>query len=508
MLYTPLTSTTTAMDDKSNPPPLPTPATQRPAQRRSGLTVRAFLAGCVLWATLKHYSFFEWRSSPWAAAVPESVRFEDCAPWLHAETTDDRPGFPLLSHTTFSLPVDAPHLFLLARSEVRNHPDVFSAGTVRYTQTDEVADSIRVDISVEFRNRTHLAATRACMIEREDKESGEVARGVSILTKWSEQYEKRSEHTAPELRFMKEVSFPRTADGKPLKIAKFSSDLGLYAQELRGLENVHFGSLELQSTLQPVVVDTIVAQNTRIVASIAPIEIKNLIFDTAEITTSIAKIQGSFHGRALKLGSNVGAIDIVANLHARDGEVASLDIDTTTGEVKAELTLTRSTPQAGNALPFPSQLGEEGKNASAAPLYRIEAHTTRGPLTIAIHDSPVDAPILVSGSTYLGTATLSLPPTYEGQLHGRAAFSAARVLGTEDWVPDPKGLGRTRGVFVQGQFGETIVGSVWWGDGPGDPGSMGVVRMETAYSPVVIELVGGFGPQAEEMEEGEEISLL
>jgi hypothetical protein len=97
---------------------------------------------------------------------------DHCEPWSNNGETDPdiSEDFPYSADANFELPVSADTLFLISRSIQHRH--VFSTGRVNYLQSEEVSNSIKVDITAFFWRQEYLDASKACLLTRDNDQTG------------------------------------------------------------------------------------------------------------------------------------------------------------------------------------------------------------------------------------------------------------------------------------------------------------------------------------------------
>ncbi|KAJ7073047.1 hypothetical protein C8F01DRAFT_1225807 [Mycena amicta] len=474
-----------------------------------------FILGCLLWLVAEPFIkrpalngsqqavVSDEESESWPIYADDSHRTPICVDWHETDAdAGSDPMYPFSAQASFELPVDADNIFLLTRSRIRKHPGaIFSAGSVEVLQTSARDDTIKVDVTAQFRNHTHLEASRVCRLERRTEEAEE--HGVGIFTKWTEQDEshRRWNHTYPELRFKITVSLP--SRDSSLFINKFSTDLEVYAQIFRDMSRVQFGELNLSSVLQPVFAGHLSAWKTTVTTSLAPIQIQNLISDHAELSTSVSQIEGIYNARSLKLTSAGGALDVAVNLfnNPHSDGTATLHLSGAAAPINATVNLIQTDAELYSALvPIPhSRIPSEAKPLAKRASFNITAHTTAASLDLHILSAPIESLITVNASNMLAPAHISLPPTYEGRFHARTTMGGTvDVEVLDDDVEDPKGEGRKRWIGWGRSGSRDLQGYVHWGEKPDSrkmgmgtmevENGLGMVEVENVMAPVLISL--------------------
>ncbi|KAJ7839778.1 hypothetical protein B0H13DRAFT_1911025 [Mycena leptocephala] len=385
---------------------------------------------------------FHHLDTPWP--IPSDMSVDHCEPWSNNGETDPdiSEDFPYSADANFELPVSADTLFLISRSIQHRH--VFSTGRVNYLQSEEVSDSIKVDITAFFWRQEYLDASKACLLTRDNDQTG-----VGIFTKW-EGERRREEHQ--KLRFDVTVTFPRTEDGSALAINRFLADLPIFSQTFADMSSVAFDKLYLKSALAAIRAESLYASNATIRTSLGPIKIQSLVATDAHVTTSMGPIEGTFNASgSLTLTTSNGPINVDVNLSNDDDDAAKLRMHTSNGYIQGNINLL----------------------SKDAGTFDITARTANGRLGLAVLSAPVNSNITLHATTALGSADVYLPPTYEGSFRAHTSLSSIDVK-VDDEVEDPAGEGRTRRTeFDQVRRGMST-GRVGWSDEGMDRGSVDV----------------------------------
>ncbi|KAJ7610044.1 hypothetical protein DFH06DRAFT_1016851, partial [Mycena polygramma] len=384
--------------------------------------------------------------------IPTNVSVDHCAEWSdNGETDPDvaiADGFPYSASANFDLPVSAEALFLLARS-VRHHghhgQNIFSTGHVNYLQSTEAGDSITVDITAFYWHQKHLDAAKACLVTRDEQT------GVGFFTNWKGDHHRRHrrEHHQ-KLRFEVTVTFPSTEDGSSLGIKQFLTDLPIFSQTFEDLTNVDFGTLDLKS-------------------AIAGIRAESLVANNASLTTSMGSIEGTYNAsNSLTLETANGRINVdvtISNdVDEDDGAPAELRMRTSDGSILSNITLLSSSESGG--------------------AFNISARTAHAPVGVAVLAAPVDARIALGAFTALASASVSLPPTYEGTFTAHTSLASVNVLLKDEKVEDPAGKGRERKLEWEQVGPRGKSGRVGWSE---EGMARGSVHVATALAPVTLE---------------------
>ncbi|KAJ7876367.1 hypothetical protein B0H14DRAFT_3543822 [Mycena olivaceomarginata] len=175
---------------------------------------------------------------------PPDMSVDACAAWSVVE-------FSGTASARFELPVDSDAQFLIWRGVPGfDTRDLFWPGDVHYSQSKEVSDSIRVDITAWFRDEDELNNAKACPVSRAGDE-----RGAGIFTRWDGR-----EWGEQKLRFDVFVTFPQTSDGSPLPINHLWTDVQSFSQSFGNKSNVAFNRLAVQASVGGIDVQALSAQ--------------------------------------------------------------------------------------------------------------------------------------------------------------------------------------------------------------------------------------------------------
>ncbi|KAJ7673778.1 hypothetical protein DFH06DRAFT_1081622 [Mycena polygramma] len=401
-----------------------------------------------------------------------NVDVDHCADWSdNGEADPDvaiADGFPYSASANFDLPVSGEALFLLARNLHHGHHghhghNIFSTGHVKYLQSAEAGDSITVDITAFYWHPDHLDAAKVCFVTRDEQT------GVGFFTNWKGHRRHRRHREHQKLRFEVTVTFPSTEDGSALAIKQFLTDLPIFSQTFEDVSNVNFGTLDLKSAVASIRAETLSASNAKIHTSLGSIQIGSLVAYNASLSTSMGSIEGTYNAsNSLTLETANGRINVdvtISNDVEDDNKApAELRMRTSNGAISSNVTLLSPSPSGG--------------------AFNISAHTTHAPLALAVLSAPLDAHIALRASTALGSASVSLPPTYEGAFAAHTSLAAVNVLLKDEEVEDPAGKGRERKLEWEGVGRGGKKGRVGWSE---EGMKRGEVRVSTSLAPVTLE---------------------
>ncbi|KAJ7876737.1 hypothetical protein B0H14DRAFT_2501339 [Mycena olivaceomarginata] len=408
-------------------------------------------SGLLLWAGARYLRFevpmsFTLADVEWP--IPSDMSVDHCEAWsdigeTDPEITDD---FPYSADASFELPVSADTLFLISRSVHQKHR-VSSGGRVNYVQSDDVSDSIKVDITAFFWHDKFLDGAKACLLKRGDDETG-----VGIFTKWEDEgHRRRRRHSDHhKLRFDVTVTFPRTEDDSPLAISRFLTDLEIFSQNFADLSHVAFGGLYLKSALSGIHAESLFAGNASITTSLGAVRIQSLVASEARITNALGPIDGTYNASKLTLTTSNAGINVDVNLFHDSDDAdapATLRLSTSNGAINGTLNLL--------------SLSTNADSSSAAAKFDLAAHTSHARLGLAVLSAPPTAHIALRAHTALGPASVSLPATYEGAFHASTSLSSVNVIAREG-VEDPSGAGRARRVEWDAVTRGVSKGRVGW----------------------------------------------
>ncbi|KAJ6564076.1 hypothetical protein B0H19DRAFT_991161 [Mycena capillaripes] len=400
---------------------------------------------------------YHWADDDTTWPIPTDMEVDHCATWSDIGEIDPdiSEDFPYSADASFELPVSADTLFLISRS--LPHSRIFASGRVNYLQSDDVSDNIKVDITAYFWHDKYLDASKACLLTREDDQTG-----VGIFTKWEGKH-RRHEHQ--KLRFDVTVTFPRTEDGSALAINRLLTDLPIFSQTFGDMSGIAFDKLHLKSALAGIRAETLSANNASIHTSLGPVKLQSLIANEAYIMTSNGPIEGTFNAsQSLMLRTANGHIDVDVNLSNDEEDVpATLHMITSNGRISSNITLT-STHSSGS--------------------FNLTARTANAPLSLTIPSAPPSSNIILRATTALGPAQIALPATYEGAFEAFTSLASVSVK-VDEKAEDPTGEGRERKVAFEQVGRAGTRGRVGWSE---EGMGRGSIRVRTAIAPVILEL--------------------
>ncbi|KAJ6516722.1 hypothetical protein C8R47DRAFT_1063398 [Mycena vitilis] len=464
---------------------LPAPASQagestrRPKHSKKRRVFRALAFSAFLFWVGAHYhrggdSMDLYGDDEPAWPIPTNVAVDHCAEWSdNGETDPDTTvadGFPYSASANFDLPVSAEALFLLARSLRHDHhghhgQNIFSTGHVNYLQSPDAGDSLTVDITAFYWHQKHLDAAKACLVTRDEQT------GVGFFTNWKgDRHRRHRRDHHQKLRFEVTVTFPSTEDGSSLAIKQFLTDLPIFSQTFEDLSNVDFGTLDLKSAFASIRAETLLAENAKIHTSLGSIQIGTLVTNNASVSTSMGSIEGTYNAsNSLTLETANGRIDVDVTLSNDVDEdedaAAKLRMRTSNGSILSNVTLLSSSESGG--------------------AFNISARTAHAPVGVAVLAAPLDARIALGAFTSLASASVSLPPTYEGTFTAHTSLASVNVLLKDEKAEDPAGKDRER-KFEWEQVGPRgKKGRVGWSE---EGMARGSVHVATALAPVTLEL--------------------
>ncbi|KAJ7779077.1 hypothetical protein B0H16DRAFT_1501021 [Mycena metata] len=442
--------------------PVPAACTAECRRQKHSRKGRAFKAlgfsTLLLWLGTRYFRFpspMTFRESPSQWPFPPDVTVDHCAEYSDPVETEGG-DYPLYSaDASLELPASADTLFLISRSH-HHGGRVFSTGNVNYLQSDEVTNTVKVDITAYFWREEHLQASKACLLKRDDDQTG-----VGIFTKWEGKRRRENER----LRLDVTVTFPRTEDNSALAINNFSSDLEIFTQTVADLSNIDFKTLSLKAALSAIRAESLVARNATIRTSLGPIMIQSLIGETASIVTNLGAIEGTFNSsKSLTLSTSNGPINVEVNLFNNDeDDAAKLKLLTSNGRIEGRINL-ESTKKSGSA-------------------FNITARTSHGPIDLDVVAAPLESNITLGATTSLGSLSAKLPTTFEGEFHASTSLSSLQVKVDEN-AEDPAGKGRKRHVDHRTVGKASSHGYVSWSE---EGKTRGSVVVRSSLGPVSLE---------------------
>ncbi|KAJ7511159.1 hypothetical protein B0H11DRAFT_1700386, partial [Mycena galericulata] len=370
--------------------------------------------------------------------IPPDITVDHCAEWSNIGESDESEQFPYSADVHFELPLSADNLFLISRS-VR-HRGVFAAGRVNYVQSEDLeSDSVQVDITARFWLEEYLDASKACLLKRDENETG-----VGIFTKREHTRRERGSNSE-KLRMEVTVTFPRTSDDSTLSINNLTTDLGVYSQIFTDMNNVNFNSLSLRSALGPISAESLRSEDTY-------------------ISTHLGPIEGTFNAtKSLVLSTSNAPINVDVNLFNEHEGPATLKMRSSNGYIRANISL------------------ESSKDSDAA--FNITSHTSHGPTDLVVLTSPLDSTLSLHAITSIGAASVKLPSTYEGAFAAYTSFGSLNVRFDEN-AEDPSGEGRKRSVETDYVGRTGTHGRVGWSE---ERLARGTANVRSSFAPVTLE---------------------
>ncbi|KAJ6518558.1 hypothetical protein DFH09DRAFT_228372 [Mycena vulgaris] len=388
--------------------------------------------------------------------IPSDVSIDHCAEWSDISETDADEPFPYSAATSFELPVSADTLFLLSRSVGRG---VFATGRVNYVQSEDVSDSVQVDITARFWHQDHLDAAKTCLLTRDGDQSG-----VGIFTKWKGEGH-RDRHD--KMRFEVTVTLPQAADDGILSINNLSTDFQIFTQIFGDMSNVAFKSLSLRTSLGGIIAESLSTGNASLLTSLGPIRLQSLTAESATIVTSMGPIEGTFNAtNTLTLSTANGPIIVDVNLANAADAPAKLRMHTSNGHINGTITLLSS------------------KDADASTAFDLIARSSNARMALAVLAAPLGANITLRATTSIGAVALRLPATYEGTFGASTSLAGLSVKVDEE-AEDPAGEGRKRRVEWTQTGRGSAKGRVGWSE---EGMGRGSVSVRTSLAPVTLEL--------------------
>ncbi|KAI6119260.1 hypothetical protein EDD17DRAFT_1594587 [Pisolithus thermaeus] len=343
----------------------------------------------------------------------------DSTNWAHYESnptwpTLPRPQFnyPYGAQTTFTLPVDADSLYLIARG-------AYQHGRVRVRQSDNIeSGSVRVDVRAAYYDQRALARVTLCKFTRADNEHG-----IGIYTpQWGWTYNYKDQ-----VQFLVTVTFPvAPVPGTPLHIKRFDADTSQFS----------FSVGDLWETM---LFDDVVLRTSNSHINVTSIALKHGSF-----RSSNGYIAGHYNASgSLKLATSNGKIKATVFLLNEHAQATELDMQTSNSLIQSELTL--STPS----------------NTGGA--FEVSARTSNSPIFLRYADSPLDSFLASSAVTSNSDACVKMHSTFEGSFELTTSNSSSS-LKVRRGDEDPAGRGRQR-VVAQHKTGNVTSGTVSWGPG-------------------------------------------
>lgn len=343
-----------------------------------------------------------------SSVAPSVLNLEDniveCETWRRSGyPSPSIPGTASLPWETieFDVPIDERDLFVLARGSS-------SSGVVRVRESPDVK-GLKVSVSVHHRNKAPSGA-RVCLVEREER-----GHGVAILTpsSWIPLRQKEK------IIFVVDVVLPSPPKYDVSHLPGFTIDAPDFTLEIDDLSAFYFNAVTLKSTNSPITVQSVAGQSI-------VVEGKN------------GKISGLFNAtQLLALSTTNNAIKTFAHAHnAHPGQPTVVSLKTANGALHANISLSSNTP-------------------SSLSNFRVSAHTTNAPLTLAL-SSPDARPVnlRLDATTSNAPVHVELPPAFEGRF----------LLRTTRFRPElheaPRVSGRARRVSTSTMAGHAVFGNV------------------------------------------------
>ncbi|KAJ7661758.1 hypothetical protein B0H17DRAFT_1093877 [Mycena rosella] len=386
--------------------------------------------------------------------IPSDVSVDHCAEWSHVGESDAVEDFPYSADTSFQLPVASDTLFLLSRSVGRG---VFVAGRVNFLQSEDILDTVQVDVTAHFWREEHLDGAKACLLSREKDQNG-----IGIFSKWDGGGH-RDRHD--KMRFEVTVTFPQTSDDSPLSINNLSTDLHVFTQVFGDMSNIAFKSLAIKGSVGGIHAESLSTGNASIRTSVGPIRLQSLIAESADISSSVGPIEGTFNSsNTLILHTSNGPINVDVNLSNNENkQAAKLRMHTSNGYIQGNINLASS------------------KKSDAA--FDITARSSNARLKLDVLTAPIASNITLRATTSVGSAAVKLPTTYEGSFTASTSISSVAVTVDQE-AEDPAGKGRARRMETDDQRRGTVRGRVGWSD---EGMKRGAVSVRTSLAPVTLE---------------------
>lgn len=364
----------------------------------------------------------------------------DAANWAHYESNPTWPtlprpqlNYPYGAQTTFTLPVDADSLYLIARG-------AYQHGRVRLRQSDNIeSGSVRVDVRAAYYDQRALARVTLCRFNRPDNEHG-----VGIYTPrmgWTYNYK-------DQVQFFVTFTFPvALVPGTPLRIKRFDADTSQFS----------YSAGDLWETM---LFDDVVLRTSNSHINITSIALKHGSF-----TSSNGYIAGHYNASgSLKLATSNGKIKATVCLLNEHDQATELDMQTSNSIIQSELTLSTLSNTGG--------------------AFEVSARTSNSPISLRYADAPLDSFLASSAVTSNSDACVKMHRTFEGSFELTTSNSSSS-LKVRRGDEDPAGRGRQR-VVAQHRTGNVTSGTVSWG--PGVRGPRGSTSVRSSNGRVSLEV--------------------
>ncbi|KAG6329403.1 hypothetical protein ID866_9687 [Astraeus odoratus] len=223
---------------------------------------------------------------------------------------------PFGAETSFSLPVDADGVYLLARgSNQLGHLSI-----VQSTKVSNVAD---VNIRVAYRSEEALDLASVCLTKSPRNEYG-----IGIFTP-----ERRRWSDKEYLSFTVELTLPAGKGGGSLNIKKLQTELPNYSQVVADLsKTASFDLISLQSTSGHITVESVTSAAGSFKSTNGGITGSVSAEESLEVETTNGAIVGSFSGALVVLETSNGAIQAnVTLMNQLDNYTSKLVMHTSNG---------------------------------------------------------------------------------------------------------------------------------------------------------------------------------
>ncbi|KAJ7142508.1 hypothetical protein C8R44DRAFT_974229 [Mycena epipterygia] len=396
---------------------------QRCKKRRGRFLPAFFLFASAIWLGWWHCGrsvpILFALETPWP--IPSDGTVYHCAEWSGNGDSDALEDFPYSADASFELPVSADTLFLISRSIRRS--GTFSTGHVDYVQSEEVSDSVTVDVTAYFWLDEYLAASKACLVEREGDQAG-----VGIFTNWK-----------------------REGPRQP------------HEQAFADVSNVEFNWLALNASIGGIHAESLSTGNASIHTSFGPIKLESLVAESADIGTSMGSVEGTFNAsNKLIIRTSNAPITVDINLSNNADKSTEVEMYTSNGAIEGNITL------------------ESDSERSA---FDTTASTSNGRIQLAVVTAPIDSTVRLNARTSIGAVGLKLPDTFEGSFIAATSLSSLSVK-LDETVKDPTGAGRERRLEYKQWNGWWADGRIGWSEeGMGHGG----VELRTSMAPIMLQ---------------------
>ncbi|KAF8641447.1 hypothetical protein AX16_009960 [Volvariella volvacea WC 439] len=415
---------------------LPVQPKPQHSRRRMWMYLAAFVlvASTLLWlglSALDHYKI-DIRSLVQAVNVimrekiskdPADVSIVDCRKW----TIDD----PVHSaKASYDLPVDSTKLFLYSDGPL-------ALGSVNFFSSDGGDDKVHVEVYVNVDDPEVLRYARVCNVRGAQPDM----HGIGLLTEYSSSWRR---HWKFNIFVRLPISYARSSI---TEIQELETNLPHFSHNVDNLDwGIRFKTLTLTSE------DT-------------PINITYVDGDVITARTVGGPISGSFNvSSSLKLESGAW-ISVSANLYNSDESNPTI-LRATTANSPLEGTITLA-----------SANGTGGA-------FKVDTRTTAGELELKIDEAPVKHILTLLGQNRYGPIRVSLPPSYEGVISEKAAWSTP--LTDRQSVSDPAGLKRERQTEIRyAMHSPELTGLVFWSE---EGRERGHIELATSYNPIEVTI--------------------